>query len=65
MSKKTESKTIPPQPELDLMLGDKTHAYVEWMRDYHPEQFKTQYANRTTHLGFVTEDGEIVNTPVE
>ena len=65
MSKKTESKTIPPQPELDLMLGDKTHTYVEWMRDYHPEQFKTQYANRTTHLGFVTEDGEIVNTPVE
>jgi hypothetical protein len=65
MSKKTESKTIPPQPELDLMLGDKTHAYVEWMRDYHPDQFKTQYANRTTHLGFVTEDGEIVNTPVE
>jgi hypothetical protein len=28
MSKKTESKTIPPQPELDLMLGDKTHPYV-------------------------------------
>jgi hypothetical protein len=65
MSKKTDSKTIPPQPELDPMLGDKTHAYVEWLRDYHPEQFKTQYANRTTHLGFVTEDGSLANQPVE
>lgn len=65
MSKKSEPKTIPPQPELDLMLGDKTRAYVEWLRDFYPEQFVTQYANRTTHLGFVTESGEIVNTPVE
>lgn len=65
MSKKSDSKTIPPQPELDPMLGDKTHAYVEWIRDYHPEQFKTQYAGRTTHLGYVTEDGSLANQPVE
>lgn len=61
----SKTKTIPPQPEIDPMLGDKTHAYVEWLRDYHPEQFKAQYANRTTHLGYVTEDGSLANQPGE
>ena len=45
MSKKSESKSIPPQPEIDPMLGDKTHAFVEWLRDYHPEQFKVIASN--------------------
>lgn len=66
MSKKTEPKIdIPPQPEMDPMLGDKTPAFVEWLRDYQPEQFKSQYAGRTTHLGYHTEDGTLANQPVE
>lgn len=43
-------KSIPPPPEMDPGLGDKTPAYVEWMRDHHPEQFAKQYHNRKTHI---------------
>ena len=43
MSKKPDSKpvpkNIPTAPEMEQMLGDKTPAYVEWMRDHHPEEF--------------------------
>lgn len=54
MSKpKSEPKqNIPPAPELDPMLGDKTPAFVEWMRDYHPQDFAIRYAGRRTHLGY-------------
>ena len=43
--------TIPP--ELDPMLGDKTPAYVEWLRDNAPVEFHRRYAGRRTHLGFI------------
>jgi hypothetical protein len=53
MSKKSEpKKDIPPAPEMEQMLGDKTPAYVEWMRDYHPQEFAIRYAGRRTHLGY-------------
>lgn len=53
MSKKTEpKKDIPPAPEMEQMLGDKTPAYVEWVRDHHPQEFATRYAGRRTHLGY-------------
>lgn len=56
MSKKPDPKPapkiIPPAPEMEQMLGDKTPAYVEWMRDYHPQEFATRYAGRRTHLGY-------------
>jgi hypothetical protein len=56
MSKKPDpkpvSKTIPPAPEMEQMLGDKTPAYVEWMRDYYPQEFAIRYAGRRTHLGY-------------
>jgi hypothetical protein len=34
------------------MLGDKTPAYVEWLRDNDPEEFARRYSGRRTHLGF-------------
>lgn len=52
MSKKTDSKNIPPRPEMDPMLGDKTIELVEWLRDYAPEEFQRTYAGRSTHLGY-------------
>lgn len=53
MSKKTEPKNdIPPRPEMDPMLGDKTIELVEWLRDYAPEEFQRTYAGRSTHLGY-------------
>jgi hypothetical protein len=45
------SDTIVP-PEMDPMLGDKTPAYVEWLRDNAPVEFQRRYAGRRTHLGF-------------
>ena len=60
MSKKPDSKPapkhIPPAPEMEQMLGDKTPAYVEWMRDHHPEEFAIRYAGRRTHLGYHPEE---------
>lgn len=51
MKKKTD-KEIPPAPDMDPMLGDKTPAYVEWVRDNDPAEFKSRYSGRTTHLGY-------------
>lgn len=50
----TSHTTVPP--EMDPMLGDKTPAYVEWLRDNAPVEFQRRYAGRRTHLGY---------TPVE
>lgn len=52
MKKKPDTKDIPPQPEMDPMLGDKTPAFVEWLRDHRPEEFQTRYEGRRTHLGY-------------
>jgi hypothetical protein len=54
MSKKNTD--IPPRPDMDPMLGDKTIELVEWLRDYAPEEFKTTYAGRETHLGYHPEE---------
>lgn len=43
--------TVPP--EVDPLLGDKTPAYVEWLRDNAPVEFHRRYAGRKTHLGFI------------
>jgi len=43
--------TVPP--EMDPLLGDKTPAYVEWLRDNAPVEFYRRYAGRKTHLGFI------------
>lgn len=43
--------TVPP--ELDPLQGDKTPAYVEWLRDNAPVEFQRRYAGRKTHLGFI------------
>jgi len=34
---------IPPAPELDPQLGDKTPAYVEWLARYKPEEFRQRF----------------------
>lgn len=47
----TSQSTIPP--EMDPLLGDKTPAYVEWLRDNAPVEFHRRYAGRKTHLGFI------------
>lgn len=47
----TSQATVPP--ELDPLLGDKTPAYVEWLRDNAPVEFHRRYAGRRTHLGFI------------
>lgn len=43
-------KTKDTPPALDPMLGDKTPAYVEWLRDNDPEAFAARYKDRKTHL---------------
>lgn len=45
------SATTEP-PALDPMLGDKTPAFVEWLRDNDPAEFQRRYAGRRTHLGW-------------
>jgi hypothetical protein len=53
MSKpKSKRDAIPPRPDMDPMLGDKTIALVEWLRDYAPEEFQKTYEGRETHLGY-------------
>ena len=53
MSKKAEpKKDIPPRPEMDPMLGDKTPEFVEWLRDNDLEEFTRRYSGRKTHLGY-------------
>lgn len=44
----TKSPTEPPA--LDPTLGDKTPAYVEWLRDNKPKEFEKRYKGRKTHL---------------
>lgn len=47
----TSQSTVPP--EMDPLLGDKTPAYVEWLRDNAPVEFHRRYAGRKTHLGLI------------
>jgi hypothetical protein len=47
----TSQATVPP--EMDPQLGDKTPAYVEWLRDNAPVEFQRRYAGRKTHLGYI------------
>lgn len=42
---------IPPPPPRNKRDGDKTPAYVDWMRQYYPEEFKLRYG--------VIGDGEV------
>lgn len=41
---------IPPPPDMDPRLGDKTPAYMAWMETHFPEKYKEQYKGRRTHL---------------
>lgn len=52
LSETPEDSAIPPAPEMDPAHGDKTPAFVEWLREYHPEKFKARYVdrNRKTHI---------------
>jgi hypothetical protein len=34
---------IPKRPKMDLQLGDKTPAVVEWYRKYKPQEYKVRY----------------------
>lgn len=47
----SSDSTIPPAQ--DPLLGDKTPAYVEWLRDNAPVEFHRRYAGRKTHLGWI------------
>jgi hypothetical protein len=38
-------------PQMDPALGDKTPAFVEWLRDNDPAAFSARYDGRNTHLG--------------
>jgi hypothetical protein len=40
------AKDIPKRPKMDLALGDKTPAVVEWYRKYKPEEYKVRYGIR-------------------
>jgi hypothetical protein len=53
MTKKPAAKKpeeIPPPPALDPQAGDKTPAYVEWLRQYHPEEYVARFSTRKHHL---------------
>lgn len=41
---------IPPEPEMDPKLGDKTPAWMQWLATYFPEKFKVRFKGRKTHL---------------
>jgi hypothetical protein len=45
-----KSEEIPPAPALDPQAGDKTPAYVEWLREYHPEEYVARFSARKHHL---------------
>jgi len=38
--------TIPPAPKQTIEAGDKTPAYVEWLRKYKPEEYAVRYGIR-------------------
>ncbi len=54
MSKAKATKRSPvredarPEPPMDPRMGDKTPAWMQWLRDTHPEDFKKRYQNRKT-----------------
>lgn len=66
--KPDEATNIPPAPPQHPAMGDKTPAYVSWMRKYKPAEFKALYgvtgktrdgkliATRKTHLTIKAED---------
>jgi hypothetical protein len=41
---------IPPAPEMNPMMGDKTPAYMEWLAKYHPEDYAVRYKGRKTSV---------------
>ncbi len=41
-----KSKTYPDAPAMDPAMGDKTPAFVNWLRANHPEDAAKRYANR-------------------
>jgi hypothetical protein len=42
----SQKEEIPPAPEMDVRMGDKTPAYVEWLAKYNPEEFRKRYVGR-------------------
>lgn len=38
-----DEKDIPKPPKKTIEQGDKTPAYVEWMKQYKPEEYKARY----------------------
>jgi len=37
---------VPPAPEMDPRLGDKTPAYMQWLRTHFPEEYAKRYKGR-------------------
>jgi hypothetical protein len=48
-AKKTDTvpaaSAVPPAPAKDPAKGEKTPAYVAWLRKYHPERLNGKFAN--------------------
>ena len=45
-SKEKNKSKVPDQPECDPKLGDLTPEYIEWVRQYHPDDFVARYQGR-------------------
>jgi hypothetical protein len=45
---KAKKKDIPPAPKKDPRFGDKTPAFVEWMKRYKPEEYRALYGIKGT-----------------
>jgi hypothetical protein len=41
-----EDSGIPPCPQMNPLLGDKTPEVVRWYQNYHPEEFARRYTGR-------------------
>jgi hypothetical protein len=39
----TEGESIPPAPAQTIRDGDKTPAFVEWLKKYHPDKYATKF----------------------